>query len=228
MKYSGFIGPAYNLEDPIDRQDCINLYYERDELGTGKNGEQGRLLATPGFCRDGLDDKIWRQNGLFPASNGKVYGVSGNQVYVITDGASGLVATLMTQAGGAAFTLNTTSGYIDWADSGEYILFTHETGNTTGGLIQIRLSDDTVSTKTFETVYGTVARYPRTVEFNKGRFIVGVRQSSRGLWFYSDIVSVTPIPTFSALYFFTAESDPDTTTQIKAAGDYLWLGGTKR
>lgn len=50
MKFQGFVGPSYPLKSVnVDCQRCVNLYPEKVESGSGKEGEQYYLKSTPGL-----------------------------------------------------------------------------------------------------------------------------------------------------------------------------------
>jgi hypothetical protein len=80
----GFCGGAYESESAhADKQECINLYPERDESGAGKSPV--RLMATPGLVEFGeLDDAPLR--GLFTGED-RCFAAAGETLYeVFSDG----------------------------------------------------------------------------------------------------------------------------------------------
>lgn len=83
------------------------MYPEKDEMGTGKDGEVKQLVYTPGLSLLGtIGNGPWRD--LYYATNGVLYGVSGNTLYTINSSWSA------TSIG----TLVTTTGPVDMQDNG--------------------------------------------------------------------------------------------------------------
>ena len=76
MEYPGFVGPSYTLQNvSAECQRTINLYPQTDETGLGKN--KVILVSTPGlkqFSYLGVNTPV---RGIFAASNGRVFAVSG-------------------------------------------------------------------------------------------------------------------------------------------------------
>lgn len=228
MKFQGFTEPAYKLLTVnMDCQECINLYLEKDELGTGKNGEPAYLTGTPGLETVAVspNGEPWR--GLFLASNGMLYGVAGAKVYSIT---SGWVITELVQSGGGAFTLNSSTGLVQFADSGAYVVFSHSSTANSGSLGQIKLSDSTVGTTDIEAA-GLYRAY--SIDFKNSRFLVSgywsttTDDNGQGRFMFSELITISPVPAWNALYVLTAGSNPDPVVQIKVAMDYVWIGGSK-
>ncbi len=99
-KFPAFIGPSYTLRSVnVDAQRTVNLYPEIDELGTGKEREVASLISRPGLTKLAMAGTgPWR--GLFWASVGRTFGVSGAGFYeVTTPSAPSLLGTLTTGSG---------------------------------------------------------------------------------------------------------------------------------
>jgi hypothetical protein len=112
VRFKGFIGPTYQLSSvDYECQRCINLYLEKDEIGTGKDGEPMSLIGTPGLT---LLATIGNGpiRGVWYTTTGVLYVVSGNSLYSVT---SAWAATLIG-------TLQTTSGPVGMADDGFYLV----------------------------------------------------------------------------------------------------------
>lgn len=114
MKLQGFIGPAYSLSSSnVDAQRCVNMYPVKIESGTGKGGQQYYLKATPGLlelCTAG-DGPI---RLIHVDSIGRIFVVSGNKLYVLTESAGTWTATLCDTSGtagtGDPFVFDTSEG----------------------------------------------------------------------------------------------------------------------
>jgi len=86
MRFPGFIGPAYTLDSVnVEAQACINLYPEQIQSQTGKEHEVAYLRATPG-----LTNLVQVGSGpircVHVDSIGRIFVVSGNQLYSINRG----------------------------------------------------------------------------------------------------------------------------------------------
>ncbi len=101
MKFQGFIGPAYSLASSnVDAQRCVNMYPVKIESGTGKGGQQYYLKATPGLlelCTAG-DGPI---RLIHVDSIGRIFVVSGNKLYILTESSGTWTATLCDTSGAA-------------------------------------------------------------------------------------------------------------------------------
>src|ERR1700677_2614606 len=112
MRFKGFIGPTYQLTSVnYDCQRCINLYPEKDEMNTGKDGEVMSLIGTPGLS---LLATIGNGpiRGVWYLTTGVLYVVSGNTLYSVSS----------TWAATSIGTLFTTSGPVGMADDGFYLV----------------------------------------------------------------------------------------------------------
>lgn len=89
MKFTGFIGPTYNLKSVnVDCQRCINLYPEIIESGTGKEGNILYYKSTPGLqklftCGDGPIRGVWIDDPVASPFNppNRMLVASGNEMF---------------------------------------------------------------------------------------------------------------------------------------------------
>jgi len=102
-----FVGPAYKSRStPWSAQECINLYLEAGGPGAKT---QAALLGTPGMTEFAtLAETGGEVRGLWPASDGNLYAVCGDQFSQVT------TAGLVTNLG----TLDTTTGPVSMGDNG--------------------------------------------------------------------------------------------------------------
>jgi hypothetical protein len=91
----------------MDCQRSINLFYEPDEMETGKDSETGILFGTPGLSLLATAG-TGPIRGLYTTSTGVLYAVSG----------SGLYSLSSTWAPTLVGTLQTTSGPVSMSDNG--------------------------------------------------------------------------------------------------------------
>ena len=103
----GFISGSYTLRQwQAECQRCLNLYPEMDEMGTAANQEKGILTSTPGLTLLGAIG-TGPIRGLFPASDGNLYCVSGKGLYQVSSSWAGtLLGPLGTSAGRVQFSDN--------------------------------------------------------------------------------------------------------------------------
>lgn len=110
MKFQGFIGPSYVLNTvDVDLQRSINLFPELTESGFGKEGEVASLVATPGKeLKVTLGSGPIR--GVYTATNGTLYAVSGNTLYSIDSSfSSTTIGTILTSSGNVSMIDNGTT-----------------------------------------------------------------------------------------------------------------------
>lgn len=240
MKLPGFIGPAYKLGSlPVDCQECINLYPENNERQTGKNGEPATLVGTPGLreLADLNNGKRWR--GLHTAPNGILYGVAGDKVYRINS--DWTTTALGWYSSGNAATLNSSEGYVQFADFGFGVVISHSTDKNWGSLVTIRLVEQQLAQGT--TTEG--GRVPETASIEQipaggfqsysvvtknQRVLVAAYQLGSSLGgqipgkiFYSDLSTMPPV--FTAGNVLSAEYARDVVTHLAVSNDYVWIGG---
>lgn len=115
MRFPGFIGGSYQLRSiTLDNQRCINLYADLDEMGTGKEGEVGSLLGTPGVSLL-ITLPTSPIRGVYTAvGNGRCFAVAGSVLYEIinTSGSYSYVNL---------GTLQTNTGVVSMADNGQQL-----------------------------------------------------------------------------------------------------------
>lgn len=197
MRFPGFIGPSYTLASKnVDSQRCINLYPERNEMGTGKEGEVAALVSTPGLSLLlTLAGGVVR--GIYTANNGILFAVGGNKLYTIS---SSWVAT---ERG----TLSTSSGQISMVDNG----------------IQLIIVDGangyyyTFGTEVFADVVDPDFLGANIVVFQDGYFIFN--KPSSGQFYISGLNDITIDP----LDIATSEGKPDNIVGHISVHRDLWM-----
>jgi hypothetical protein len=94
MQLPAFIGPSYTLRSVnVDCQRSVNLYPEVNELGTGKGQELAAMLKRPGLLKI-TTLGLGPNRALYQASNGRVFAVSGLELYEVVSSAGVLRGTL--------------------------------------------------------------------------------------------------------------------------------------
>jgi hypothetical protein len=117
-RFPGFIGGTYQLQSVnADCQRCCNLFPQVNEARTAGNGEIGSLFRTPGLTLLGTIG-LGPIRGLYTASNGNLYCVSGAGLYQVS---TGWVGTLLG-------TLGTTTGRVEFSDNGVQLMITDGQG----------------------------------------------------------------------------------------------------
>lgn len=109
MRFRGFIGPTYALRSPnADCQRCVNLIPQINELQTGKEGELGCLVRTPGLKRL-LTLPEGPIRGLCVGYDGVLYVAAGRSLYAITPRSLDVrpVGQLSTSLGVVSMAINT-------------------------------------------------------------------------------------------------------------------------
>ena len=117
-RFPGFVGPSYGLQSvSADCQRCVNLFPQLSEIGASEAGEMGALFRTPGLT---LLATIGTGpiRGLYTASNGTLYCVSGSGLYQVSPA---WIGTLLG-------TLSSTSGVVQFADNGVQLVVTDGQG----------------------------------------------------------------------------------------------------
>ena len=117
-RFPGFVGPRYGLQSvSADCQRCVNLFPQLSEIGASEAGEMGALFRTPGLT---LLATIGTGpiRGLYTASNGTLYCVSGSGLYQVSPA---WIGTLLG-------TLSSTSGVVQFADNGVQLVVTDGQG----------------------------------------------------------------------------------------------------
>ena len=198
MRFPGFIGPSYTLRSVnVDCQRCINLYPERDEIGTGKEQEVAALLTTPGL-NTLLTLATSPVRGLYTATTGDLYAVAWNKVYKIS---SSWVAT---QIG----TITSTTGHVSMADNTFDLVIVD--GTAAG--YHWTFASNTFAAITDPAFYGA-----DMVTFQDNYFIFN--KPGTGQFYISGLNAVT----FSGLDFSTADGFPDNIIGLISNHRDLWL-----
>jgi hypothetical protein len=198
MRFTGFVGPSYTNERSfnIDRQRCVNLFPERNELGLAKEGEQFSLLSTPGLTlRLTLAGGVVR--GMWKDSAGRLFAVGGNKLYQISN------LFVATERG----TLQTSTGIVGMADNGLQLVivdgangYYYTYGNTT--FTQIT-DDDFLGAN--------------RVSYQDGYFIFDKPNSGQ---FYISGLNTTDL---DGLDFATSEGNPDNIVGHISVHRDLWM-----
>jgi len=123
LKYQNFVGPTYSLQSlNYDCERTINLYPEKNEIGTGKEQEVAMLCSTPGLT---LLHSLPRSpiRGIHYTANGYIYVVAGNGLYNLTttDGISythTLLGYLQTSTGPVSIADGVPNMYLGIANTG--------------------------------------------------------------------------------------------------------------
>lgn len=222
MKLDGFIGPPYLLSSPnVDAQRLVNMYVEKIESGRGKGGQQYYFAPTPGLRKlltvgDGPIRLIHRD------FVGRIFVVSGNKLYVITESGGTWSATLCGadgSAGGTAFTFDTSSGYMyaasmsyrgDGTDSST--MFTDGTNNY---LYLDEASQDYMGDLT-DYGYTGVATANKII-WSDGYFILP--EGGTNKFYVSDLQGFN----IDALSFASSEGSPDILLSVEVLNRTLYL-----
>lgn len=191
-------GPSYSYASlSWDCQRSINVYPVKSETGTSKS--QMALQGTPGlknFC-------------LFPTfpnrqcwnANGRVFFVSGNQLYEVLADKSFM----------ARGQLSTSTGAVSMCDNGTQIIMVD---GPNGYIFNL-------TTNAFTNITGNTGWLGAdTVTFLGGYFVLNKPDS--GIYYISGLYDGT---TYDPLDFATAEGSPDNLVAVKAVHDQVWLIG---
>ena len=204
MRFPGFVGPSYQMRSiNVDCQRCINLYPELDEIGTEKEGEIASLVGTPGLSTPLITLGSGPIRGLYVASQGTIYVVSGNKLYYLTLSAGIWSST-------SVGTINSSTGTVSMADNGIDLVLVDGTDGWYTPLGTASLTQITGDAWLGSTMVSVVDGYFVFIKPNSFEYYV------------SDLESVN----LNALNFASKES-PDFIVGI--AGDHrnLWLFGSK-
>lgn len=202
MRFSGFVGMSYKLSSlKAECQNSLNLFLEIDEARTAREGETGRLVATPGLrLLATVGDGPIR--GAYVTSNGRLAIVSGNKLYVVSP------EWTAKESG----TLVSNTGYVDMIDNGTQIFIVDGSAGyiltmTTGVLTQI-ISDTFIPGPRCGFLDGYFTNEnPGTGQFQISALYDGL--------------------TWGGLDFGTAEGSPDNVISHLVFNRQLWLAGTK-
>ena len=112
MRFPGLVGPTYPLPAlNLECQRTVNLFPEKDELGTAANGEIAALIGCPGLKRLAVLGS-GPNRGEWTTANGDLYVVSGSDLYAVPSTFVGI------QIG----TLNTSTGRVGMSDNGKQLI----------------------------------------------------------------------------------------------------------
>lgn len=227
MRFPGFIGAAYTLDSKnVDCQRCVNLYLEKIDSGRGKDGEQAFLRSTPGLKKL-INVGTGPIRCLYTDSIGRIFSVSGNQLFNLTYSGGTWSSTLIGEdglSGGAAKTFDTSSGRIkaagmsflgDGTDSSSLFV--------DGTSMQLFLDNGGGSSN-----FGSLVEFGYTsvdtatsIDWIDGYFLVN--QAGTNVFFASDLQSFN----FNALEFSSAEGSPDRLLTVIASYRNLCLFGER-
>ncbi len=222
MKLQGFIGPAYSLQSVnVDAQRCVNMYPVVIESGTGKGAQVAYLAPTPGLRKlvtvgDG-PIRLVHVDAI-----GRIFIVSGNKLYVITESAGTWSATLCGAdgtAGGSAKTFDTSSGPMKAASMSFQGTGTDSSTLFVDGTTNYLYLDDVAQDYFGDLVdfgYGDVATATDVV-WSDGYFILN--ESGTNKFYVSDLQAFN----VDALSFSSSEGSPDILLAMQVANRNLYL-----
>lgn len=192
----GLVGATYQANSlPFDAQRTVNLYPVLDQMGK----EISALYGTPGLLLFGTAG-VGAVRGMFAATNGRVFIVSGSTFYEIDN------AGAVTNYG----SLLQSSGIVSIAENGLQLCICDG----------IKLYIFTYSSNTFAVVSDADLPSVSTVTFLDGYFIAS--KNSSGSFYISALYDGA---SWAALDFATAESSPDNLLRVYNALGQLWLMG---
>jgi hypothetical protein len=189
-------GSSQQTSLPFNAERNVNLYLVLDQAGK----KPASLYARPGnlqFANVGAG----AGRGGFAAANGRVFSVSGAELYELSsDGSGSLRGNLLTSSGDLTFAEN---GFqLAICDGTDLYIFTYATND-------------------FERVVNVNLPSASSVTFLDGYFIVS-RALNSGIFQISAPYNGL---TWAALDFATAESSPDSLVRVMAIFGQLWLFG---
>ncbi len=203
IRWVGFIGPSNTSRSVnADAQRTVNLYPEMNEIGTGKEGEVAALVGTPGLLNLATLG-TGPVRGLYRASTGNVFAVSGAGLYEVT------VPTAPVLLG----TGTTGLGPVGMADNGVHLVLVdgakgYALNLETGVLVEI-----------------TDPEFPpgaNIVQFLDNYLIVN--EPGTGRFWFSAISDAT---SWDGLDFGSAERSPDKVVTLLVDHGELWLFGDR-
>lgn len=198
MKLHGFIGGAYTLQSVnADCQRCVNLYPERNEVGTEKEQWVGSLVAAPGsrLLATVGNGPI---RGAYRATNGSLYVASGDSLYSVSAAWS---ATLLGSLG-------TSEGRVSMADNGISLMLVD--GSNRAAIVV--LATGALSLASLDFCASCIA-------FQDGYFLL----NSIGTGAY--YITAGYDTTIDGLDFAVAEGSPDILVSLLVANRQVWLFG---
>jgi hypothetical protein len=219
MKFNGFIGGAYKLDNvALDCQRCVNLY--ADTLESGSSREAQRLYLK---CTDALKSlmdldygtlRLIHVDGLETDENGyfqpdRMFVVSAEKVFRLTYESSWTVEEVGS--------LNTTTGKVHAASSAILDGVTVFVDGSNDNYAYEKTGPTTETFRTFAAAgYSGVPKATK-VRWLDGFFIFIVQNSNT--YYVSDVNALTVDP----LSFAKAEGDPDSIVSIAILNRDAWL-----
>lgn len=208
MDFKGFIGGGYQSQAvTFDSQRCVNLYAEIDESQQGKGDHVGFLIGTPGKkTLLTLPTSPGRGKGLFTASNGRCFVVSGNTLYELVQNSTTLAWSYLTWG-----TLNTDTGPVSMTENGIQLVIVDGVDGwvfTYADNILTLITDPDMPRAT------KACYLDQSVIFND-------YDTSKFYW--SNLLDASDI---DALDFASAEGSPDLLVTMEVFHRQLWLLGT--
>ena len=203
MRQTGFVGPSYVARSSnVSADRTVNLYPELTETGAGKNQEIAALVQRPGLLKLAtLGSGPIR--GLYRASTGNVFAVSGTGLYEIT------VPTVPVLLA----TGTTGSGPVSMADNGIHLVMVdgakgYALNLSTGVVVEITDADfpDNATVVQFQDQY-IIVNQPGTARF----------------W----ISGLADAPNWDGLDFASAEGSPDRLVTLLVNNRELVLFGAQ-
>lgn len=208
MKFEGFVGPAYNLQNTqYDCQTCINWYPEVNEVGFGKEASVAQFVRRPGLRRlvSGL---IGPSRGGYVAGNQRLYWVFGSALYRIT-----LNNATNPPTAGATKICNVAQddSPVQMVDNGTHLFVLSALG-----CIAVNMTTLAVTTLT-----GGAVQPANSMTFIDNYVVFSQNNSNRFFW--TDLLSTTA----NALNFATAEANTDQIVSIVNNNLDLWVFGRR-
>lgn len=193
----GLVGPSYEQGSlPFDAQRSINLFPVMDEMGK----EVASLYGTAGL-REFTEIGAGPIRGEFKSGNGRVFAVSGTNLYeILNDGSSINRGSLSGSSG--SVTIAEGINHLAICDGQKLYYLVYSTN---------------VFAQVTDTDFPTSVGYVSNLD---GYFIVN--QNGTGRFYKSAINDVT---SWAALDYATAESSPDSLNAPVSAVGQLWLFG---
>lgn len=199
MRFKGFIGPEYYLEQ-IDSRRLVNMYLEKNEMGDAKEGEYGILRSTPGLRElMTLDSPV---RGFYMTSRNYPVMVAGSKLYSIESDFT------TTELG----TLSTSSGAVDFSDNGSQLIIV----DGPNGYIY------DANTGVFTNITSDGWLGSDFVDFLDGYFVLA--KPDTGIFYISGLYNGL---TYDALEYALTEANPDYIQAFRVLSQKVYFFGTK-
>ena len=219
MKLAGFLGSSYTLRAPAyECQRTVNMYPEKDEMGTGKEQQPEWLSSVPGqTLLHSLPQGPIR--ALYFTANGFIYCVAGSGLYqIITTNETTfthlLLATLATSTGQACIQDGVPNQYLGIANTGLVNQVVVVDGSTTGFCFQ----EGTTLVYPLNSSNG----YPGSqyVTFQDGFFLFS-QPGTISAFYAADPLNI------SDLDIINANLVPDQISRVISDHDIIWIFGNR-